>query len=42
MFDLSFPALSIPFPADVMPVVAHSTFDPALALLRKCDVGFTV
>jgi len=30
MFDLSFPALSTPFPADVMPVVAHSTFDPAL------------
>ena len=30
MFDLSFPALSTPFPADVMPVIAHSTFDPAL------------
>ena len=30
MFDLSFPALSTPFPADAMPVVAHSTFDPAL------------
>ncbi|MGL6209816.1 MAG: DNA repair protein RadC [Paracoccaceae bacterium] len=30
MFDLSFPALSVPFPADVMPVIAHSTFDPAL------------
>ena len=30
MFDLSFPALSTPFPADVMPVVAHSTFEPAL------------
>ena len=27
MFDLSFPALSTPFPADVMPVIAHSTFD---------------
>lgn len=30
MFDLSFPALSTPFPADVMPVIAHVTFDPAL------------
>lgn len=30
MFDLSFPALSTPFPADVMPVVAHSASDPSL------------
>ena len=30
MFDLSFPALSVPFPADVMPVIAHSTSDPSL------------
>lgn len=30
MFDLSFPALSTPFPADVMPVIAHSTLDPTL------------
>lgn len=30
MFDLPFPALSTPFPADVMPVIAHSTSDPAL------------
>ena len=30
MFDLPIPALSTPFPADAMPVIAHSTFDPAL------------
>ena len=30
MFDLSFPALSFPFPADVMPVIAHSTSDSSL------------
>ena len=30
MFDLSFPALSAPFPAGVVPDIAHCTFDPAL------------
>jgi len=30
MLDLPFPALSTPFPADVIPVIAYSTFDPAL------------
>ena len=30
MFDLPFLALTTPFPADVMPVIAYSTFDPAL------------
>ena len=30
MFDLPFPALSAPFPAGVVPDIAHSTFDPAM------------
>ena len=30
MFDLSFPALSAPFPAGVVPDIAHSTTDPSL------------
>ncbi|PZQ95334.1 MAG: DNA repair protein RadC [Cereibacter sphaeroides] len=30
MFDLPFPAPSAPFPAGVVPDIAHSTFDPAL------------
>ncbi|MDZ4393549.1 DNA repair protein RadC [Cypionkella sp.] len=30
MFDLPIPALSTSFPADVIPAIAYSTFDPAL------------
>lgn len=30
MFDHSFPALSVPFPAGVVPVTPHGTFDPSL------------
>jgi hypothetical protein len=30
MFDLPFPALSAPFPAGVVPDIAHSTSDPSL------------
>ena len=30
MFDLSFPALSAPFPAGFVPVTPHGTFDPRL------------
>jgi hypothetical protein len=30
MFDLSFPALSAPFPAGVVPDIAHSASDPSL------------
>lgn len=30
MFDLPFPALSTPFPADVVPIIAHSTSDLSL------------
>ena len=30
MFDLPFPALSVPFPADRVPVTPHVTFDPSL------------
>jgi hypothetical protein len=30
MFDLPLPALSTPFPAGVVPVAPHGTFDPAL------------
>ena len=30
MFDLSFPALSVPFPAGRVPVTPHVSFDPTL------------
>ena len=35
MFDLSFPALSVPFPAGVEPVTPHGTFDPTLPFALK-------
>lgn len=38
MFDLPFPALSVPFPADRVPVTLHATFDPTLPFaLTRAD-----